>query len=130
MLLWTPYIGETSRSINQRIREHADDIKHGKTCSSSLAGHADKYKHHIFIEEAQVVARVSHSHHRKLREALEIEKRPNNLNIDDGWIISRSLVPILVYIYIYILLVFIFVLFYLFSINYFYSILFPLLFFI
>ena len=91
----SPYIGETGCLINQRIHEHADDIKHGRTHSSTLAEHRDKYKHHICIAEAQVVARVSHFHHRKLREALEIEKRPNNLNREDGWIISRSWVPVM-----------------------------------
>ena len=80
----TLYIGEVGCSINQRIHQHAADIKHGKTCSSALAKHANKSKHHICIEEAQVVAKASHFHHRKLREALEIEKRPNNLNRDDG----------------------------------------------
>ncbi len=44
----------------------------------------------ICIEEAQFVVRISHFYHRKLREALKIEKRPNNLNRDDGWNISRS----------------------------------------
>ena len=91
----TPYIGETGRSINQRIREHAAKIKHGRTRSSALAEHADKSKHHICIEEAQVVVKVSHFHHRKLREALEIEIRCNNLYRDDGWNISRSWVPLL-----------------------------------
>ena len=91
----TPYIGETHCSINQRIHEHGTDIKHGRTRSFALAKHADKSKHHICIQEAQVVARVSHFHHRKLREALEIEKRHNNLNRDDGWNISRSWVPVL-----------------------------------
>jgi len=91
----TPYIGETGRSINQRICEHAADIKHGRTRSFALAEHADKSKHHICIEEDQVIAKVIHFHHHKLREALEIEKRPNNLNRDDGWNITRSWVPVL-----------------------------------
>lgn len=91
----TLYIGETGRSINQRIREHVADIKHGTTFSSALAEHADKSKNHICIEEAQVVAKVSHFHHFKLREALEIEKRPNNLNRVDSCNISRSWVPLL-----------------------------------
>ena len=91
----TPYIGETSRLINQRICEYAANIKHVKTRSSALEEHADKSKHHICIEESKVVARVSHFHHRKLREALEIEKRPNNLNRDDGWNNSKSWVPVL-----------------------------------
>lgn len=69
----TSYIRETGRSINQRIKEHAANIKHGKTKSSTLTEHAVKTKHHICIEEAKVVAKISHFHHRKFREAIEIE---------------------------------------------------------
>ena len=89
----TPYIGETGRSISQRIHEHAADLKHNRSRSSALAEHAEKTKHHIFIEYAKVIARIDHFHHRKLREALEIEKRPVNLNRDDGWSISRCWIP-------------------------------------
>ena len=85
----TPYIGETGRSINQRISEHAAELKHRHTKSSALAEHAEKTNHHVCIEEASVIAKVSHFHHQKFREALEIEKRPCNLNRDDGWKISR-----------------------------------------
>jgi len=51
----TLYIGETSRSINQRMKEHATDIKHKRTKSSNLAEHAKKTMHHICIEEIRVV---------------------------------------------------------------------------
>lgn len=84
----TPYIGETGRSINQRISEHAADLRHMRTKSSALAEHVEKTNHHSCIEEASVIARVSQFHHRKFREALEIEKRSNNLNREDGWKIS------------------------------------------
>ena len=80
----TPYIGETGRSIHQRISEHAVDLRHGRTKSSALAEHVEKTKHQLCIEEAKVVAKVAHFHHRKFREAIEIERRPNNLNRDDG----------------------------------------------
>eukprot|EP00253_Pinus_taeda_P030797 PITA_30797 len=80
----TPYIGETGCSINQRICEHSADLRHGRTKSSALAEHAGKTMHHVCIEDAQVIAKVAQFHHRKFREALEIEKRPNNLNRDDG----------------------------------------------
>lgn len=86
----TPYNGEIGSSINQRICEHVADIKHGRTHSSALVEHADKSKHHICIAKEQVIASFSNFHHHKLKEALEIEKRPNNLNRDDGWNISRS----------------------------------------
>ena len=91
----TPYIGETGRSINQRISEHAADLRHRRFKSSALAEHAEKTNHHVCIEEASVIARISHFHHRKFREALEIEKRPSNLNRDDGWKVSRCWVPAL-----------------------------------
>ena len=90
-----PNIGETSRSINQKVSEHATNLRHGRAKSSTLTKHAEKTKHQVSIEEAQVIARVAQFHHRKLREALEIEKRPLNLNRDDGWKISRWWIPTL-----------------------------------
>ena len=91
----TPYIDETGRSISQRNHEHAADLKHNRSRSSALAEHAERTKHHIFIEDAKVIARIDHFHHRKLREALEIENRPVNLNRDDGWSVSRCWIPAL-----------------------------------
>ena len=79
----TPYIGETGRPINQRICEHDADIEHRISRTSALAEHVEKTNHHICIEEAKVIARIDHFHHRKLREALEIEKGPVNLTRDD-----------------------------------------------
>ena len=82
-----PILGKR-RSIQQRISEHAVDLRHGRTRSSALAEHVDKTKHQVCIEEAKVVARVAQFHHRKLTEAIEIQRRPNNLNRDDSWKIS------------------------------------------
>lgn len=84
----TTYVGESGCSINQRIQEHAEKIKHGRTHSLALAEHVEKRKHHIFIEDARVIARIDHFHHGKFREAIEIERMPSNLNKDNGWKIS------------------------------------------
>jgi hypothetical protein len=89
------YIGETGRSFRIRIQEHVVDIKHNRTCPSTLAEHSDKTKLHICIEEAKILAKVDHYHNRKFREAIEIEKQPNNLNKDDGWKISQNWIPTL-----------------------------------
>lgn len=80
----TSYISETSRSINQRIKEHTADIKHGRIRSSALAEHAEKSNNQICIEEVKVIENISHFHHHKFTEAIEIERRPSNLNRDDG----------------------------------------------
>ena len=91
----TPYIGETSRSISQRIHEHAADLKHNRSHSFALVEHVEKTKHHICIEDAKVIARVDYFYPRKLREAWKIEKRSVNLNRGDGWRISRCWIPTL-----------------------------------
>ena len=71
------------------ICEHVADIKHGRSRSYTLVEHVEKTNHLIFIEEAKVIAKISHFHHHRLREALEIEKGNVNFNRDDGWNISR-----------------------------------------
>lgn len=91
----TSYIGETDRPINQRIKEQVVDIKHGRSHSLALVEHAEKTKHHICIEEAKVIANISLFHHRKFKEAIEIEWRPSNLNRDDQWKISHCWIPAL-----------------------------------
>lgn len=85
-----PYIGETGRSIKQRINEHATNLRHNLSPSSVLAEHAKKSKHHVFTEESKVIAKVDHFHHRKFREAIEIERHARNLNKDDDWKLSKS----------------------------------------
>jgi hypothetical protein len=54
-----------------------------------------EFRHHICIEEAKILAKVDHYHNRKFREAIKIEKQPNNLNKDDGWKISQNWIPTL-----------------------------------
>jgi len=87
------YIGKICRSIKQRTIEHATYIRHNRSRSSALAKHAENLKHHVFIEESKVIARVDHSHHRKFREAIEIERHARNLNRDDGWKLSKNWIP-------------------------------------
>jgi len=82
-----PYIGETGRSINKSISEHATGITQNRSRTSTLAEHADKSKHHVYIEETRVGAKIDYFHHRKLREAIEIEMHAKNLNRDDRWIL-------------------------------------------
>ena len=91
----TPYIGETCRSIRQRIWEHVADIRHNRSRTLALAKHVEKSCHHVCIEYSKVVAKVDHFHHRKLREAIKIERHAKNLNRNDGWKLSKSWTPAL-----------------------------------
>ena len=51
---------------------------------SALAEHAHQSRHHIRIEETKLITREKHYKRQKIREAIEIEKFPLNLNRDDG----------------------------------------------
>jgi len=67
------YIEEMGQSIKQSSKEHDVNIKHGRTKSFALAEHAVRTMHHICIEEAKVIAKISHFLHRKFREPISIE---------------------------------------------------------
>ena len=86
-----PYIGEMGHSINLSIQVHATNIRHNHFFSLVIAEHVDKMKHHVYVEDSRVLARIDHFHHRKLRETIGIEKQAQNLNRDDGWKIEQEL---------------------------------------
>jgi predicted GIY-YIG superfamily endonuclease len=89
------YIGETGRSFQVRIKEHEADIRREWTRTSSLAEHSLKTKHHICLENTEILAKEDHFFRRRIREALEIMKHPNNMNRDGGLEVSRSWLPLL-----------------------------------
>ena len=91
----TPYIGETGHSFHTKIKEHVANIRHDRVCKSALAEHSFSTKHHICLEDTQVLAKEDNYFKRKLKEAVEISRHPLNLNRDDGWILNPSWQPML-----------------------------------
>ena len=87
------YIGKNGRSFNTRLKEHKDDIRNECTRTSALAEHSQKMRHQLCLEDTKILAKENHYFKRKLREALEIRKHPNNLNRDGGMEISTSWLP-------------------------------------
>ena len=90
-----PYIGETRCSIQVRLKEHSANIIHDRHQKSALAEHAHHSRHHIRIEETKLITRQDHYSRRKIREAIEIEKFPLNLNRDDGLKLNECWRPII-----------------------------------
>lgn len=89
------YIGETGRSLNIRIKEHTADSRWDRTSKSALTKHVHSSSHYIRMEEAKLVRKEDHHLKRKIKEAIEIEKRKNNLNRDDGLKLSNTWKPLL-----------------------------------
>lgn len=81
----TPYIGETGRSFNTRIREHATDIKHERVLKSALAEHSSSTKHHIFLEKMQIMYKKTTSLKENSRKPLSSTiTRPTSIVMKDG----------------------------------------------
>ena len=100
-----PYIVDMAHSINQRIQVNSADIKHNRSCSSALPKHAQKTKHHVWLEHARIITREYNYEKRRIMEALEIMKHHHNLNMDgdidinNNWFpLMRLLLPLIPYI--------------------------------
>ena len=89
------YINETGRSVQVRLKEHCADIFHGLSKTSAIAEHSQDTNHHICIEDAKIIATEDHYNKRRIREAIEIEKHPQNLNRDDGLALCNSWKPLI-----------------------------------
>jgi len=89
------YIGETCRSLSIRLKEHAADISRNITSKSTLVEHAFSSSHYICMEETKLIIKEKHYLKRKIKEVIEIEKRKNNINQDEGLIISNTWKPLI-----------------------------------
>ena len=78
------YIGETGRSIQERIKEHDRDIRLARTQTSAVSEHANETGHYPLWDEVKFIDRDSHWYTRGVKEAIRIKHHPNNINGDNG----------------------------------------------
>ena len=88
------YIGETGRDLDARMKEHDRDIRLGKTLQSAVAEHAHSTGHYPNWNNVKYVERDQHWYSRRLKEAIQIQLHPNNINRDNGIEISKAWLPI------------------------------------
>ena len=81
--------------METRFKEHIADLRPDRHKKSALAEHADLTKHHICLENAEVITREDNLTKRKIREKIEINLNENYFNRDDGAKISDSWKPLL-----------------------------------
>ena len=77
------------------FKEHNIDLRHNRHKKSTLVEHAHITGHHIYLENAKVIAREDNLFKRKIKEKIEINLNENYLNRDDGTKISDSWKPLL-----------------------------------
>ena len=85
------YIGETRRTVAQRIKEHQADTRLGHTERSAIAEHIHSTGHKVHWE-ARIIEKEQHGRRRKVKEALHIHRmkqKGGSMNQDSGWDLSR-----------------------------------------
>ena len=74
------YIGETSRNLSVRLKEHKTNCEKAEQDKSALAKHTWTYDHRIKWDEATILAIDSHKFSRKMRELIEhVDQQSSNI---------------------------------------------------
>ena len=78
------YIGQTGRTLTQRLKEHQRAVRNADTATSALAEHAHSTGHPVNWTEARVIDTCPYTSRRCLLESWMIHKETNHLNRELG----------------------------------------------
>jgi hypothetical protein len=89
------YIGQTGHSVETRVKEHHRHIRLYHPEKSAVAEHSISLGLRIQLQNTSILASKSRRMDRVIRETIEIELHPDNMNREDGFSLSRALKPLI-----------------------------------
>jgi hypothetical protein len=89
------YIGQMGRSTEIRRKEHQRNIRLLQLDKSALAEHGFNHNHKILLQEFEVLSTKSGYLDSLIMEAIKVNLHPNNINREDGLILSGAWKPII-----------------------------------
>ena len=87
------YIGETGRSVLERIKEHDQDTRLAQTQSSAVSEHSNSTGHYPLWHKVKSIDRDPYWYTRRVKEAIHIRLHSDNINGDRGIEISEARMP-------------------------------------
>lgn len=90
------YIGQTKRTIAERVKEHIAAVKNRQVNKSAIAEHLLESgpNHWIELHAPKILSTERHYYSRLVREAVEIKKYPN-FNREDGLKLAAAWNPVI-----------------------------------